>query len=93
MNKTELINAAAKKAGLTIKETDAALNAILEVVEDALIAGDKVQLTGFGVFQVTERAAREGRNPRTGEKLQVEASRGASFAPSSVLKKKLNNKD
>ncbi|MBQ7922326.1 MAG: HU family DNA-binding protein [Clostridia bacterium] len=93
MNKTELINAAAKKSGLTIKETEAALGAILEVMEDALVAGDKIQVTGFGVFHVTERAARDGRNPRTGEKLHVEASRNASFAPSSVLKKKLNNKD
>lgn len=92
MNKTELVNAAAKKAGLTIKDTDAALNAILEVMEDALVTGDKVQVTGFGVFQVNERAARDGRNPRTGEKLHVAASRNASFAPSSVLKKKLNNK-
>ncbi len=92
MNKTELINAAAKKAGLTIKETDAALNAVLEVMEEALVAGDKIQVTGFGVFQVNERAARDGRNPRTGEKLHVAASRSASFAPSSVLKKKLNNK-
>jgi len=93
MNKTELVNAAAKKAGMTIKETDTVLNAVLEVMEDSLVAGNKVQVTGFGIFDIKERSERDCRNPRTGEKLHVSASRNVVFAPSSVLKKKLNNKE
>ena len=90
MNKTELVNCAAKKAGMTIKETEGALNAILAVLEEQLVAGDKIQVTGFGTFGVKETAEREGRNPKTGEKIHIAASRSASFAPSTVLKKKLN---
>ena len=92
MNKTELVNAAAKRSALTIKETDAALNAILAVMEEALLAEDKVQITGFGTFDIKKQAEREGRNPRTGEQIHISASRNATFTPSLVLKKKLNNK-
>ena len=93
MNKTELVNAVAKKSGMTIKEADVALNAVFAVIEDVLASGDKVQVTGFGNFEVKERGERDCRNPRTGEKLHVSASRNVSFAPSSVLKKKLNSKE
>ncbi len=92
MNKTELVNAAAKRSALTIKETDAALNAILAVMEEALLAEDKVQITGFGTFDIKKQTEREGRNPRTGEQIHIAASRNVTFTPSLVMKKKLNNK-
>ncbi len=92
MNKTELVNAAAKRTALTIKETETALNAILEVMEEALLAEDKVQITGFGTFDIKKQNEREGRNPRTGEQIHISASRNATFTPSLVLKKRLNNK-
>ena len=92
MNKTELVNAAAKRSALTIKETDEALNAILAVMEEALLAEDKVQITGFGTFDIKKQAEREGRNPRTGAQIHINASRNATFTPSLVLKKKLNSK-
>ena len=87
MTKTELIAAAAKKSGLTQVAADKALNAILEVVTDALANGDKVQLTGFGTFEVREKAAREGRNPRTGETITVAASKAPAFKAGASLKK------
>ena len=80
MNKTELVEAIEKKTGFTKKDADAAVKA-------ALRACDKVQLIGFGTFEVKERAAREGRNPQTGEKMIVAASRSVHFKPSSNLKK------
>ena len=74
MNKTELIAVAAEKAGLSKKDTEKALGAILESVEEALVAGDKVQLVGFGVFDVKSREARTGRNPKTKEVIQCPVS-------------------
>ena len=67
MNKTELVAAVAEQAGLSKKDAEAAVKAFTDVVAEALKAGDKIQLVGFGTFEVSERAAREGRNPRTGE--------------------------
>jgi len=93
MNKKELINAAAKKSALTIKETEAAFNAIMAVMEEALLANDKVQLTGFGTFDVKCQEERDCRNPRTGEQIHVSASRKVTFTPSVVLKKKLNDQE
>lgn len=87
MNKTELVEAIEKKTGFTKKDADAAVKATLESIEEALRAGEKVQLIGFGTFEVKERAAREGRNPQTGEKMIVAASRSVHFKPSSNLKK------
>lgn len=87
MNKTELVEAIEKKTGLTKKDADAAVKATLESIEEALRVGEKVQLIGFGTFEVKERAAREGRNPQTGEKIIVAASRSTHFKPSSNLKK------
>ena len=90
MKKAELIAAMAAKAG--IKKTDAqkALDAFIEVVSDELAAGEKVQLTGFGTFEVAERAAREGRNPQSGETMMIAASKSPKFKAGNVLKDKVN---
>ena len=87
MTKTELVAAAAKKSGLTQKDTDKALAALLDAVTAALAKGDKVQLTGFGTFEVREKAAREGRNPRTGETIAVPAPKAPAFKAGASLKK------
>jgi DNA-binding protein HU-beta len=87
MTKTELVVAAAKKAGLTQKDTDKALAALIDVVTEALAKGDKVQLTGFGTFEVRAKAAREGRNPRTGAAISVPASKAPAFKAGASLKK------
>ena len=79
MNKTELIAAVAEKAELSKKDAEAAVKAFTDVVAEALKAGDKIQLVGFGTFEVSERAAREGRNPRTGETMTIEASKTPKF--------------
>ena len=86
MNKTELIAAAAEKTGLTKKDTEKALNAALEAIADALAKNDKVQVSGFGIFEVKEREARMGRNPRTGETMEIAASRMPAFKASKALK-------
>ncbi|WGO82189.1 HU family DNA-binding protein [Arsenophonus apicola] len=86
MNKTELINQIAEKADLTKKDSEKALNAFIETVTEALKAGDEVQLVGFGSFQVKARAAREGRNPKTGEALKIAASNVPSFKAGQKLK-------
>ncbi len=86
MKKTELVEAIEKKDRIYQEDADAAVKAALESIEEALRAGDKVQLIGFGTFEVKERAAREGRNPQTGEKMIVAASRSVHFKPSSNLK-------
>lgn len=75
-----------EKSGLPRKDCEAALSAALEVVEDALKAGDKVQLVGFGTFEVKERAARSGRNPKTKEPVQIPASESPTFKPGKALK-------
>ncbi len=85
MNKAELIDAIAAK-GLTKKDAEIALNATLDALEDALKAGDKVQLAGFGTFAVKERAAREGINPRTGEKIKIAATKVPTFTAGKNLK-------
>ena len=86
MNKTELIAAVAEKAGLSKKDSDAAVNAVLCAITDALKAGDKVQLVGFGSFEVKERAARIGRNPSTGAEINIPASKAPTFKPGKALK-------
>ena len=75
MNKTELIAAVADKIGITKKDADAAVNAVLDSIVGAVAGGDKVQLVGFGTFEVRERSARQGRNPRTKEPIQIPASK------------------
>ena len=86
MNKAELINAAAEKAGLSKKDTEAAVNAAIDAITEALPAGDKVQLVGFGVFEVKARAARIGRNPKTRETINIPASKVPVFKPGKGLK-------
>jgi DNA-binding protein HU-beta len=86
MNKTELIAAIAEKAELTKKDSDAAVNAIFETISTALAGGDKVQLAGFGTFEVRERPARTGRNPQTKEEIEIPASRTAAFKAGKALK-------
>jgi len=82
MNKAELIDAVAAKSGLTKIATAEVVNALLDTVKDALVQGHAVQLMGFGNFEVTERAAREGRNPATGAPLTIAAKKGIKFKPS-----------
>ena len=86
MNKTELIAAAAERSGLTKKDTEKALNAAIEAITAALTQGDKVQVSGFGIFEVKEREARMGRNPHTGEPMEIAASRAPAFKASKTLK-------
>ena len=86
MNKTELIAEVAKKAGLSKKDAEKALNATLETVAETLVKGDKVQLVGFGAFEVKERGARVGRNPQTKEEIEIPATRVASFKVGKALK-------
>jgi len=90
MNKTQLAEVVALKTGLKKKEAEAAVNAMTEAVAEALKAGDKVQLIGFGTFDVKESAAREGRNPRTGETIKIAASKRPVFSAGSALKNALN---
>lgn len=90
MNKTELAAIIAEKTGLTKKDAEAVLNAIMDSVKEALAKGDKVSLVGFGTFEVRERAAREGKNPRTGEKLTIAACKVPAFKPGKALKDKVN---
>ena len=86
MNKTELINAVAAKAEISKKDAEKALAAVLGSIEDALKAGDKVQLIGFGTFEVRERGARTGRNPKTGETITIAASKAPAFVAGKGLK-------
>ncbi|HGJ5854630.1 HU family DNA-binding protein [Arsenophonus nasoniae] len=90
MNKTELINQIAEKADLTKKDSEKVLNAFIETVTETLKAGDEVQLVGFGSFQVKQRAAREGRNPKTGEALKIAAANVPSFKAGKTLKEAVN---
>ena len=86
MNKTELSNAVAAKAEISKKDAEKALAAVLGSIEDALKAGDKVQLIGFGTFAVKERAARTGHNPKTGEAIEIAAAKMPSFKAGAALK-------
>jgi DNA-binding protein HU-beta len=90
MNKTQLIDVVANKTGLKKKDAEAAVVAAIESIEEALMSGEKVQLIGFGTFEVKERAARTGRNPATGETIEIAASKYPSFSAGSALKAKLN---
>ena len=86
MNKTELIAAVAEKTAMSKKDSEKAVCAILDAVTEALAAGDKVQLVGFGTFEVKERAGHLGRNPRTKEAMEIPASRIAGFKVGKALK-------
>lgn len=86
MNKQELITYTAEKTGLSKKDTETTLNAALETIAKALAENEKVQLVGFGSFEVKERAARVGRNPKTKEAIEIPAARVPAFKPSKALK-------
>lgn len=90
MNKTELIQTVAEAAGLSKKDATAAVNATLDAISKALIDGDKVQLVGFGTFEVRERAARTGKNPATGESVEIAACKSPAFKAGKALKDSVN---
>ncbi len=90
MNKQELITGIAEKAELTKKDAEKALVAFTDVVKEELGKGGKVQLVGFGIFEVSERAAREGRNPQTGETIKIEACKVPKFKAGKALKDAVN---
>ena len=86
MNKTELIAAVAAKTGLTKKDAECVINATVETITDSLVKGEKVQVSGFGIFDVKAREARVGRNPHTKEAIQIPATRLPAFKASKALK-------
>ena len=90
MNKTELVNGVAGTAGITKKDAEKVINAFFTAVEGALKAGDKVQLIGFGTFEVRDRQARKGRNPQTGAEIDIPAARVPAFKPGKALKDALD---
>ena len=90
MNKTELIAAVAEKAELSKKDAEKAMKAFTDVVAEELVKGEKIQLVGFGTFEVSERPEREGRNPKTGEAMTIAASRTPKFKAGKALKDHVN---
>ena len=92
MNKTELVAAMADAAEISKKDAEKALKAFTDVVADELKKGGKVQLVGFGTFEVSERAAREGRNPQSGEPMKIAASKAPKFKAGKALKDLVNEK-
>ena len=86
MNKTELVAVVAEKSGITKKDAERVVSATFETITAQLIKGEKVQISGFGVFEVKEREARVGRNPRTKEAIEIPASKAPAFKPSKALK-------
>lgn len=92
MNKGQLIDAVAAKTGLTKNDTKKTIEAVLETIQESLKKNDPVQLIGFGTFKVSERKAREGRNPRTGETIKIAAAKAPSFSAGQALKDAVNKK-
>lgn len=90
MNKQELINAVAEKAGLSKKDTEAAVNAVIDTITDALAKGDTVKIVGFGNFGVKTRAARQGRSPQTNEAIEIPACKAPVFKAAKALKDSVN---
>lgn len=90
MNKVELASAIANETGLSKKDSEAAVKAFVDVVSEELKKGGKVQLVGFGTFEVVERAAREGRNPQTGKAMKIKASKAPKFKAGKALKDAVN---
>lgn len=86
MNKTEFVAAIAEKTGVAKKDVDAVVGSLTDVIAEATSKGDSVQLIGFGTFALKERAARDGRNPQTGETIKIAASRSVGFKPGKKLK-------
>ncbi|KSV58077.1 DNA-binding protein [Acetivibrio ethanolgignens] len=91
MNKAELVAAIAEKTELSKKDSEKALKAFIDVVTDELKKGEKIQLVGFGTFEVSKRAAREGRNPQTGKTMKIAASLAPKFKAGKALKDAVNN--
>lgn len=91
MNKTELVAAMAEKTELSKKDAEKALKAFVDVVSEELSKGEKIQLVGFGTFEVAERPARDGRNPRTGEAMKIPASKNPKFKAGKALKDAVND--
>lgn len=91
MNKSELVSAVAEKAEMTKKDAEKALSAVLSSIEEALVGGDKVQLVGFGTFEVRPRASRMGRNPATGEQIEIQATKVPAFKAGKALKEIVAN--
>ncbi len=90
MTKLELASVVAEAANISKKQAEAAVNGVIAAITDALKDGDKVQIIGFGTFEVKEVAAREGRNPKTGETIQIAASKKPAFTASKALKDQVN---
>ena len=90
MNKTEFVAAIAEKTELTKKDAEAAVKAFAEVVTEELKKGEKIQIVGFGTFEVSQRKEREGRNPQTGETMKIAASKAPKFKPGKALKDAIN---
>ena len=90
MNKTELVAKVAEKTGFTKKDAEKVVDAVFGSVEEAMVAGDKVQLVGFGTFEVKDREARTGRNPKTGAEIQIPASKSPTFKAGKGLKEAVN---
>ncbi|MFO7952811.1 MAG: HU family DNA-binding protein [Bacillota bacterium] len=89
MNKSELVDLVAENAGMSKKDSEKAVKAVLDSITEGLKKGDKVQLVGFGTFEVRNRKAREGRNPATGEKIKIPALKVPAFKPGKALKEKV----
>ncbi|MDD3228250.1 MAG: HU family DNA-binding protein [Oscillospiraceae bacterium] len=90
MTKTEFVDKIAEESGITKKDADASVKAAIKVLTDAMAAGDKIAFPGFGSFEVRERAAREGKNPRTGEAVQIAACKSPAFKAGKALKDAVN---
>lgn len=90
MNKSQLISAVAEKSSMTKKDAEAAVNAVTDIIINAMKEGEKVQIVGFGTFEVKTRSARMGRNPKTGESISVPESKHPSFSASKALKDQIN---
>jgi DNA-binding protein HU-beta len=90
MNKTELVAGVAEKTGMTKKDAEKAVSALFDTIQEALAQDDKVQLIGFGTFETRERAARKGRNPQTGDEINIEASKSPVFKAGKALKDAIN---
>lgn len=89
MNREDLVKLVSEKTGITQKAAEQVQKAVIEAISSALEKGDSISLIGFGSFKVIERAAREGRNPSTGKKIQIPASKAVKFTPSKVLKERV----
>lgn len=90
MTKTNLIEAVAAKADLKKADAEKVVNAVIDAISDALVAGDKVQITGFGTFEVKKNEERQGVNPKTGEKITIKASKSAKFSAGKTLRDAVN---